>query len=68
MRNKLIDSSICNSCQYYYSSVAGIAARCHYYGKHIYNGECIEYKPIEDPPSELELAYRAREEYEEEWN
>lgn len=57
------DSSICETCQWYWGKPS-----CHFHGKRIFYGECIEYRQKEKPPTKAELEAERWERYQDEWN
>ena len=61
------DNSICGSCKWWYSLYPANEG-CHFPGKRIYWGECIEYVPRDRKPSKEEMLAEEYERYQDEWN
>lgn len=59
------DNRICEECALFWGLTV---PKCHYKGKHIYEGECIAFVEKEKPPSETEQIFREWEAQQRQWN
>lgn len=67
MSKPKFDRSKCETCQNYWS-YPRFSPECHVKEKHIYEGECLAYKPVEQPMSKADRDAKAYDRYQKEWN
>ena len=66
MSRRAFNREKCNDCKYYWDEIDYKC--CHFKGKKIYNGDCVEYIPVDSPISNIEKQFESYEQYQVEWN
>lgn len=67
MTKRKFDRSICENCEHYWD-YPQYEKSCHVHEKHIFDGECLEYKPKEQEMSQADKDAMKYKRYQDEWN
>ena len=67
MKLPKFNQAVCETCQHYWS-YPNTTPSCHFKGKKIYEGMCIEYVPNDQELSKHDQMVADYEEYQELWN